>query len=355
MIHKITVIGGGSTGLTAAAWLTMRGFSVTLFDQPSFAPVLDEIEPNGGILLRGKAGKGLYNPAKVTTEAEEAVTGAELVLICVPAMRHREIAELIAPYVDEGADILISPGNLGAFVFQAAFAVAGAAPGVRISELEGNLCPCRITAPAECTVGLPIRKKRVACIQGSRTGDVIERLEGVLELEANRNVLEGALLSDNYVLHIGTCVISATAIEKKGKDFIMFQDAITPASIRLAALIQEERQNLLSSLGLCERDSASDFLRELYDWQEHPEYDVFRTLDGPDSVSHRYIDEDAYACAALALSVAERMNIPMPMLRSVITLASGLNGVDYLAIGRTLENLGFSREMSMADIDSALL
>lgn len=354
MIQNITVIGGGSTGLTAAAWLTRGGFSVTLFDEPPFAPVLDEIEQAGGILLRGKAGRGLYLPAKVTTEAKEAIPGAELILVCVPAMRHREVAEMIAPYMDEGADILISPGNLGAFTFQAAFAEAKTAAGVRISELEGNLCPCRITSPAECTVGFPIGKKRVACLEGSQTGRVIERLKGVFELEANRNVLEGALLSDNYVLHIGTCVISATAIEKKGKDFIMFQDAITPASIRLAALVQEERQNLLCAIGLCERDSASEFLQELYDFRQHPEYDVFRTLDGPDCVSHRYIAEDSYACAALALSLAERLNIPMPTLRAIITLASGLNGVNYLAEGKTLENLGFPRDMSVADILAAL-
>ncbi|MGL6197382.1 MAG: NAD/NADP octopine/nopaline dehydrogenase family protein [Lachnospiraceae bacterium] len=354
MIQNITVIGGGSTGLTAAAWLTMRGFLVTLFDESRFAPVLDEIEPAGGILLRGKAGKGLYRPVKVTTEAKEAVPGAELILVCVPARRHREVAEMIAPYVDEGTDILISPGNLGSFIFQAVFAEAGVEQRARISELEGNICPCRITSPAECTVGLPIRKKRVACLQGSLTEQVIERLEGVLELEANSNVLEGALLSGNYVLHIGTCVISATAIEKKGSDFIMFQDAITPASIHLAALIQEERQQLVSAIGLCQRDSASEFLQKLYDWRQHPEYDVFRTLEGPDSVSHRYIDEDAYTCAALALSIAERLNISMPVLRSIVTLASGFNSVDYLAEGRTLENLGFSADMSVADILAAL-
>ena len=340
MISNITVVGGGSTGFAVTAWLTAKGFSVTLYDNEDFKPALSQVEKNGGILLRGRAGCGLFRPAAVTCDPAEAITGADLIIICVPARRHFEVAASIAPHVQPGQDILISPGNLGSFVFRDVFEKKGVS-GIRLSEFEGNICPCRLTGPAEATIGLPIRKKRIACLQGGQTGDVIKRLNGVFDLEANRNVFECALLSDNFVLHIGTCLLSATGIEKMGADFIMFQHALTPASIRLAAAVQAERKALLNRLGLDERDSASEFLEELADWKNHPEYSVFRTLAGPDSVSHRYIDEDAYACGALALSLARRFGVPMPVLDAVVKLAGILNGVDYMKIGRTLENLGF--------------
>lgn len=346
MIQNITILGGGSTGFAAAAWLTAKGFRVTLCDNESFRPVLAEVEASGGILLRGNAGRGLYKPARVTCDPAEAVPGAELLIICVPAKRHEEIAAFIAPYVEAGQDILISPGNLGSFVFRQVFDRLGVTGDVRISELEGNICPCRLTGSAEVTVGLPIRKKRVACMPGGKTDEVIKRLDGVFDFVANRNVFECALLSDNYVLHIGTCVLSATSIERMGSGFIMFQHALTPASIGLAAAIQAERKALVARLGLEERDSASGFLEELVDWKNHPEYNVFRTLDGPNSVRHRYIDEDAGACAALALSLAPRLGVSMPVLSAVVTLAGALNGVDYMETGRTLKNLGFPDDMS---------
>jgi len=346
MIQHITVIGGGSTGFSATAWLTAKGFQVTLCDNQSFQSILSEVENNDGILLRGKAGRGLYKPTKVTCDPAEAIPGAELILICVPANRHEETAAFIAPFIEAGQDILISPGNLGSFVFRQIFDKRGVIADVRISELEGNICPCRLTGPAEATVGLPIRKKRVACMQGGKTAEVIRRLEGVFDFVANRNVFECALLSDNFVLHIGTCLLSATNIERMGSDFIMFQHALTPASIGLAAAVQAERKALVEKLGLEERDSASEFLIELMDWSNHPEYGVFRTLEGPDSVRHRYIDEDSRACAALALSLAPRFGISMPVLSAVVTLAGTLNGVDYMEVGRTLNNLGFPDNMS---------
>lgn len=353
MIRNITVIGGGSTGFAATAWLTARGFSVTLCDNESFDPVLRDVDENGGILLRGRAGRGLFKPALVTCKPAEALPGAELVLICVPAGRHKEVAEWIAPHVQAGQDILISPGNLGSFIFRDVFEAKGVT-GIRLSEFEGNICPCRLTGPAEATVGLPIRTKRIACLQGGQTGEVIKRLEGVFDFIANRHVFECALLSDNFVLHIGTCLLSATSIETLCEDFIMFQHALTPSALGLAQAIQAERQALVCKIGLCERDSASEFLEELVDWKNHPEFDVFRTLKGPNCVSHRYIDEDAYACAALALSLAGRLRVPMPTLAAVVHLAGALNKVDYMEIGRTLDNLGFAAGMSGEEIIEAI-
>lgn len=349
-IKKITVIGGGSTGFAATAWLTAKGFEVSLCDNESFKPALDAIGENGGILLRGRAGRGLYAPAAVSCRHAEVIPEAELIIICVPARRHAEVARDIAPYVREGQDILISPGNLGSFVFRQVFDELSVTDKVRLSELEGNICPCRLTGPAEVTVGLPIRTKRVACLRGGETGSVIERLEGVFDFLPNKNVFECALLSDNFVLHIGTCILSATNIERMGSEFIMFQHALTPAAITLARAIQKERSALLSRLGLVERDSASEFLEELVDWRNHPEYSVFRTLDGPDSVSHRYIDEDSQACAALALSLAERLGVEMPALAAVVAIAGVLNGVDYLKTGRSLENLGFDGTLGGEEI-----
>jgi len=350
MIKKITVIGGGSTGLAATAWLTAKGFEVTLCDNERFSPILDEIVKNEGILLRGRAGyRGLFKPVKVVCDPAEAIPGAELILICVPSGRHLEVAEFIATYVKSGQDILITPGNLGSFIFRDVFVRRGIR-GVRISELEGNICPCRITGPAEVTVGLPTKRKRIACLQGGQTETVIERLEGVFRFEANRNVFECALLSDNLVLHIGACLLSTTGIEQMGEKFATFRHALTPPSICLAAAVQQERKALITKLGFEERDSACEFLKELADWENHPEFSVFRTFDEPDRARHRYTNEDSRVCAAFALSLASRLGVDMPVLNAIIKLAGTLNGVDYMKTGRTLENLGFTGDMSVEEI-----
>ena len=58
MVRKITVIGGGSTGHAAAALLTEKGYEVTICDHKGFAEELGAITEYGGIMLRGRAGRG---------------------------------------------------------------------------------------------------------------------------------------------------------------------------------------------------------------------------------------------------------------------------------------------------------
>lgn len=350
MVKNITVIGGGSTGHAATAYLTGKGFSVTICDTEKFDTELKEIEENKGILLRGRAGRGIYMPACVTHDFKKAVESAQLVMVCVPAARHEEVANAIAPYLQPGSSVLILPGNLGSFIFQKVFKEKGVPEDVILAEMEGNLCPCRLASPAEVTVGLPIRTKRVAALPGNKTEEFIKRNEGVLDFKANKHVLEGALLSDNYVLHIGTTLLASSTIEQMGEKFVLFQHGLTPYAVSCVEAIRQERIKLLAKFGLEERDSATEFFEELIDWKNHPEYSVFRTLDGPDSLHHRYIEEDAASCAAMALSCAKRLGVDMPVLQSVVTLACAVNGKEYLKNGRTLENAGFSDEMTMEEI-----
>lgn len=354
MINNITVIGGGSTGHAASAFLTGKGFAVTLCDHEGFKKEINDVKENGGIMLRGRAGRGIYQIAGATHDFEGAVKSAELILVCVPAARHKEIAERIAPYVKAGQSVLILPGNLGSFVFRDVFQANGVSEDVIIAEMEGNLCPCRLTAPAEVTVGLPIRAKKVAALPGSRTKEFMERSEGVLDFIANKHVLEGALLSDNYVLHIGTSLLASSTIDQMGEEFILFQHGLTDYAVHCTEAIRQERIRLLAGFELEERDSATEFFEELRDWKNHPEYSVFRTLKGPDSLKHRYVEEDAMACASMALSCAARLGIEMPVLKSIVTLASAVNQTDYYAAGRTLENAGFEPEMTMDEIISQI-
>lgn len=351
MIRNITVIGGGSTGYAATAFFAAKGFQVTLCDNASFADILEPVRRAGGILARGSAVQGFFSPAAVTTDHSQALEHAELIMVCVPAMRQEEVAGAIAPYLKPGQHILLSPGNLGSFGFRRVLSENGVAPEANIiAELEGNLCPCRISGNAEVTIGLPIRGKKVAALPGSRTAEFIEFARGVLDWIPNRNVFEGALLSDNYVLHIGTTLLSAAKIEEMGESFILFQHGLSDAAIRCTEAIRQERKALVGKFGLEERDSATEFFEELRDWRSHPEYSVFRTLTGPDSLTHRYVAEDCWACGALALSCAGRLDLPMPTLGAIIRLASAINGTDYAAEGRNLKNLGFDDSLSMEEI-----
>lgn len=349
LIEKITVSGGGATGHAAAAIYADKGFRVTLCDGERFAGRFKQIEANGGILLRGKV-HAIGRIETATTDIEKAVAGAQLIAVHVMSPRHEEIARKIAPYLQDGQHILIVPGNLGAFIFRRVFDELHMTKKVTLTEQEGNLCPCRLTQDAEVTVGLPLRPKKIASLPACDTPRVIEALKGVWDFVPVKNVFEAAIHADNVVMHLATTVLSATRIEAMRDNFILFQEGFTPASIRCAGKIREERLAIIEAMGFTEHSNPMDMFETIVNVKENPQLDVFRTLSGPDSVTHRYLREDASCGGAFALSVARRLGLEAPVLEAFLKIAGVLCGEDYIKDGRTLENLGFPPEMTLAEI-----
>ena len=351
MIKNITVIGGGSTGHMVAAVMSMRGFSVTLCDTEAFAKELDAVKALGGIQLRG-AVRGTGVPSKVTTDPSEAVPGAEIIFVDVPADRHEEIARWIAPHLEDSQHILIIPGNLGSFVFRKVFRELGVKAAVTLTEKEGNFGPCRLSAPAEVTTGLPLNLKgKIASLPASDTGKVIKALEGVVEYTANENVFVGTINAGNVINHVASTILSAAEIDHKGKQYSLFKYAFTPSVVHCIEKIHDERKAVIEAMGLTEHGNPLGMVNMVQDIENHPEVHVFyEYMDGPCALDHRYLHEDCGCGCAFALSVAKRLGLAMPVLEAFLGVAGAINDRDYIHGGRTLENLGFPADMTFEEI-----
>lgn len=351
MIQKITVIGAGSTGHAVAGVMSMRGFQVTLHDDERFSEELNAVKELGFIQLRGKI-RGVGVPAKVTTDPQEAIRGAEAIFVHVPADRHEEIARRIAPYLEDGQHILIIPGNLGSFIFRKVFRQMGVTADVTLTEKEGNFCPCRLSAPAEVTVGLPLNLKgKVASLPASDTEKVLKALEGVVEYSANQNVFEGVVNAGNVINHVASTVLSAAEIDHKGKQFSLFKYAFTPSVVHCIEKVRQERKAVIEAMGMTEHGNPMGMIDKVQHLDKHPEVHVFyEYMDGPTALDHRYLHEDCGCGGAFVISMAKRLGLEMPVLSAFLGVAGAINDRDYIHGGRTLENLGFPEGMTLEDI-----
>ena len=351
MIERITIIGAGSTGHAVAGIMSMRGFQITLCDNERFSKELDAVKELGFIQLRGRI-RGIGKPAKVTTDPAEAVPGAQAIFVHVPADRHEEVARFIAPYLEDGQHILIIPGNLGAFVFRKVFQELGVTAKVTLTEKEGNFCPCRLSAPAEVTVGMPLNLKgKVASLPASDTERVLKDLEGVVEYTANVNVFEGVINAGNVINHIASTVLSTAEIDHKGDQYALFKYAFTPSVVHCVNKIAAERKAVIEAMGMTQHGEPTGMINKVLHLDEHPEVRVFyEYMDGPNSVDHRYLHEDCGCGGAFALSVAKRLGMEMPVLEAFLGVAGAINDRDYIHGGRTLENLGFPADMTLEEI-----
>lgn len=107
-IRTVAVLGAGHGGFGAAADLTLRGYSVRLY-----APSEERLAPirrAGGIYISGVR-EGFAQPEKVTTNIAEAVTGADLVMVVLPAVAYAKYAKALAPVLKPEQIVFIDPGH----------------------------------------------------------------------------------------------------------------------------------------------------------------------------------------------------------------------------------------------------
>lgn len=336
----LTIFGAGGTGHAMTAYFSLRGLSVCLCDSAEYESRFTAIEARSGIELRGSSGEnGVVMPALLTTDFQKAMAHSDRVFICAPADRHEELARACAPYVRETHCVCISNGNLGAPVFKRIFQEAGT-PDIVVGELAGNLGSCRLLDNAAVVIALPVGGKKVAAYPASQTPKLIEAFADVLPMTPASHIFEAALNSPNVVIHLAGSLLSATAVERAGDAFCFFTDGMSDAAQTCISAVESERDALMNKLGFTIYEPITDFIKEIRDPAGHPELDIFRTLDGPSSMRHRYIREDALAGVSLLVSLGEAYGVQMPVQRAFLTLASVINGEDYYGKGRTLKNLG---------------
>lgn len=343
MDKRVTVLGAGSSGMATAAYLTLTGWQVTLWDTPEQSGDFEVIQRQGGILLRGGSGMTGCALPRITTDLAQALGEGQRVLVCTSAARHQKLAEAAAPLAQPGQVFLLCPGNFGSFFFRRALD-ARQKGEVLTAELCGCLWACRRTAPGEVLVATPLKERlKAAALPAADTDRVIDAFRGILPLEAGTNVLEVSLNSPNVISHVAGAVLNAGGIERKGAAFAFFLDGLGENTIRSFRALEEERNAVMARLGLVVYNPFSEgFMRVLLDRGSHPELDLFRSLDGPSSFSHRYVSEDAACGTAMLASLGRQYQVPMPVTNAFLTIAGLLGGRDYTAQGRTLENLGLA-------------
>ena len=114
---KVTIVGAGNGGLAAAADLSLRGFSVTLFEFPGFAGSIEPIRKKGTIGLSTLPSTGLSGGFarldRITMDMGEALQGSDLILVVIPAFAHISCASSMVGHLKKGQMVVLIPGGFG--------------------------------------------------------------------------------------------------------------------------------------------------------------------------------------------------------------------------------------------------
>lgn len=347
-MKDIAVIGGGGTAIMMATDLTLKGHRVVLCDQEWHSKKLKALMEHGNeVHMTGANGTGTATISKITLDVEEALAGAEVVLISAMALRHESVTDWISPYLHNGQTVIFSAGNCGSFLLKKKLG----GKNILVGEMQGNIYPCRLIETNVVTTAFSYKEKGVAAFPGKDTPALVEALSPVYPCHGVKNIFEATLNSPNVSIHLAGTIMGLAKLETT-EDFRLYRDGLSPSVEKIIGAVEAEKAAVMDKIGYtCAR--AVGQITNLMAYDRFPELDAFRQLAGPFSAHDRYIVEDAHAGNSLLLSLARANDVETPLLAGLITMASVLNDRDFYKNGITLENLGLVGK-TMPEIDAYL-
>ena len=342
---EVAILGAGSGGLAAAADLVNRGYTVRLYNR-SEAP-LQTIRFQGGIQTSGAVGHGLSVIHTVTTSLEEAVDGAEAILVVLPATAHGDIARDLA---DKGAaaPIILNPGHMcGSLHVRRVFEAAGRS--LAIAELGTLTYVSRTLSPG--TVDVYLRAAGVPFSTVPDDDEVAHLVEDLLPGQSRAtHPMEVWFWDVNMVLHPPGMILGAARIESTGGEFHFYGDGITDSVEAVMTRLDEERVEVARAFGavvprLAEAmatigtaDAEAARAGKLGDAIRSGAANA--TIKAPQRLDHRYLNEDIPFGLVPLAALGRIAEVPTPVASGLIELAGVINSRSYMTDGLNEHALG---------------
>jgi opine dehydrogenase len=345
---KIAVVGGGAGGAAALAELVSAGHEVRLWSRTpeTLAPFREQC----GVAFDGIMGSGVAKPGLMTCDLAEAIDRADLILICVPTLAHKDVADALARN-RSSVPIVLNPGHTGgALEVRQAF-VANACDPPPIAEFSTLTYVARKYTPARVTITGKAKSVRLAAMPG---GEQAAELAKLLFPAARPvgDVLACDLANVNMVLHIPGAVLGAAWVEATGGDFTFYVQGMTGGVARVMRALDDERRAVgrafnhqlpaltaeMQAIGTVEESTPDidDFVAAISSGEAN------RRIKAPNSLRHRYYQED-FCYGLLPFTVIARIGgVDVPLATSLLQIGQVLLGFDPASSGRTAERMGIA-------------
>jgi len=348
--EKITVIGAGHGGKAMAAHLSLMGFQVTLYNR-TFDHIA-ALKARGGIELESSesSAHGFARLSGVTSDMQEALQDAHMVMVVVPSSAHADIAKRAAPYLQNGQIVVLHPGRTcGTIEFKKVLHDEGCTADVTLAEAETFIYASRSDGPAQARIFRIKEAVPLAALPASRTQMVLDTIHVAYpQFIDGVNVLHTGLNNMGAIFHPALTLLNAGWIEATHGDYQFYIDGVTPSVARALEVLDRERVTVASALGIRARTSL-EWLKLAYDTAGVDLHEAIHNQPGyygikaPTTLNHRYIFEDVPMSLVPIASLGKRYGVSVRGMESMIQIASIIHRTDYWRRGRTVEKLGLEQ------------
>jgi opine dehydrogenase len=354
---RFCVIGAGNGGMAVAGYLSLAGFPTKLFNRTPER--LDGVRRYKGILVEGCI-KGFARLDAITSDISEAVADVDVIMVVIPAYGHRSLAKNLAPHLRDGQVVVLNPGRtLGAVEFEHILRTTGCKSNVVVAEAQTMLYASRCVGKARVMVHGIKSRVPLAALPAWQSERVLRMLNLAFpQFVIERDVLCTGLNNIGAVLHPVPTILNLARIDT-GEKFEYYHEGISPKVAGLVEGIDCERLAVAKAFGV-EAESTKEWLKDAYGAEGSTLFEAIQNNPGykgilaPSALPTRYITEDVPMSLVPISSLGRLVGISTPVMDSIITLASMLDGVDYRKEGRTLDRVGLGG-MTVRDIYNLIL
>jgi opine dehydrogenase len=333
-----------------AAHLALMGADVALWNR-TFDHI-SIIKKRGGIELEsvegGPHGFGKLN--LVTSDIEQAIAHAQVIMVVLPSSAHADIAKIAAPYLKDGQIVILHPGRtLGALEFMKVIRDLGCTADVTVAEAETFIYASRTDGPAQARIFRIKEAVPLAALPSSRNEMVLDAIHHAYpQFIDGIDVLHTGLNNMGAIFHPALTLLNAGWIEHTHGDYQFYIDGVTPSVARVLEVLDRERVTVASSLGIRARTSL-EWLKLAYDTEGVDLHEAIQNQPGyygikaPPTLNHRYLFEDVPMSMVPMASLGMRYGVSVRGMDSIIRLGSIIHRTDYWRRGRTVERLGLEQ------------
>ena len=348
---NFTVLGSGHGGRAVCGQIAEKGYPVVMYEPLEATEDFLKIKAEKEMFLSGdiRAGGKLRG---ATMDIEEAVRDTDVILVVVPSFAHNPIFKKMVSHLKDGQHVIIIPGNYGGLRLKKMMTDLGIKKEITISETVSLPYACRIATYNTVMIYKKKSRLKIASSPNRNNPHVIDIMNDLfgddVQFFAGENLLEIGLDNPNQTLHPLPVLLNYCDIERNPETFRHYIDGITPLISEKMMDMDEERLSIGRAFSL-KLASTMAQLKMYYghnDTQTYYEYSNSSESPYKDVIGHnvrsRYLTEDVPGLNVPAMQLAEKAGVEIPIIELTIRLTSWLHGVDYVAIGTTLEKLGIA-------------
>lgn len=343
MSKPIAIIGAGNGGQAFAGYLSLMGREVKIFDVVQ--ETVDRLNELGGVNLQGNSKFTGFGKVKLaSTDIGEVMEGCEIILVVLPSIYHKSMAEKMAPYLKDGQIVVQNPNaSMGPVEFQNTLKNCGCHANIVLVGTSTLLFACRAKEVGQVEVSGQKKGLTAAAYPAKYNDYVAAKFAQIIpEFEFRDDIIRVSLDNLNAMMHPAPTILYTAKIEHQ-EDFAYYLD-FTPAQGAVVEALDAERMALGKAFGL-ELRTLVDEYKHTYDTYGNNMYEVvthavsaYTGIQGQKTLRTRYLLEDIpYSLVALQ-AMGEVAGVPTPCIDAIITIARAM--IPDMDEGRTRKNLG---------------